>query len=178
MSNTSSFHRTRTNRRLQSGQTLVELCFVLVFWVISLMMILEMIVYMHTFNVLADSAKEGVRYAIVHGANNPQGIASSTTSGAFACSAASCPDLLGPAAPAGTTPGYNSTYGVVKSFAQFSLHDVSAMTVTATYPDGTFKSANQTPGRVQIVVSYTYQPFFFSFLTIPVYAAAEGRIMN
>lgn len=166
----------RTNpaktRHSERGQTLVEFAFVLVFWVIMIIALLEMLLFMHTYNVLADAAKEGVRYAIVHGANNPQGLAPP-------CTVGTCPDLLGPAAPAGTVPGYNSAYGVVKTFAQMSLHDVSAMTVTATYPDGTAATSNKTPNRVQITVSYPYQPFFgLGWPTITVNAAAEGRIMN
>jgi hypothetical protein len=159
-------------RHRERGQTLIEFGFVLVFWVVMIIAILEMFMLLHTYNVLADAAKEGVRYAIVHGANNPQGLAPP-------CTAGTCPDLLGPAAPAGTVPGYNSTYGVVKTFAQMSLHDVSGMTVTATYPDGTAATSNKTPNRVQIVVSYPYQPFFgLGWPTITVNAAAEGRIMN
>lgn len=159
-------------RHRERGQTLIEFAFVLVFWVVMIIAILEMFLFLHTYNVLADAAKEGVRYAIVHGANNPQGLAPP-------CTAGTCPDLLGPAAPAGTVPGYNSTYGVVKTFAQMSLHDVSGMTITATYPDGTAATSNKTPNRVQIVVSYPYQPFFgLGWPTITVNAAAEGRIMN
>ena len=159
-------------RHRERGQTLVEFAFVLVFWVVMIIAMLEMLLFMHTYNVLADAAKEGVRYAIVHGANNPQGLAPPCTTG-------TCPDLMGPAAPAGTVPGYNSTYGVVKTFAQMSLHDVSGMTITATYPDGTAATSNKTPNRVQIIVSYPYEPFFgLGWPTITVNAAAEGRIMN
>jgi Flp pilus assembly protein TadG len=155
-----------------SGQALIEFAFVLVFWVILVVAILEMLLFMHAYNVLADAAKEGVRYAIVHGANNPQGIAPP-------CTAATCPDLLGPAAPGGTVPGYNSSYGVVKTYAQMSLGDVTGMTVTATYPDGTSSTLNKTPNRVQVTVSYPYQPFFgLGWPTVNLNAAAEGRIMN
>jgi len=134
--------------------------------------ILELLLFMHTYNVLADSAKEGVRYAIIHGSHNPQGIAPP-------CTAAACPDLLGPAAPLGTVPGYGSSYGVVKTYAQMSLRDVSTMTVTANYPDGTSSTSNKPPNRVQITVSYPYQPFFgLGWPTVTVNAAAEGRIMN
>jgi len=154
------------------GQALVEFTFVLVFWVILVVGILELLLFMHTYNVLADSAKEGVRYAIIHGSHNPQGIAPP-------CTAAACPDLLGPAAPLGTVPGYGSSYGVVKTYAQMSLRDVSTMTVTANYPDGTSSTSNKPPNRVQITVSYPYQPFFgLGWPTVTVNAAAEGRIMN
>lgn len=153
----------------------MEFTFVLLFWVILIVMILEALIFLHTYNVLADSAKEGVRYAIVHGIHNPQGIAPTATT----CTAATCPDLLGPPAPPGTDAGYNSNYGVVKTYAQYSLHDVSGMTVAATFPDGTTSTETTPPNRVQIAVSYPYQPLFgLGWPTITVYAAAEGRIMN
>lgn len=165
-------HIARSAKKTQRGQALVEFAFVLVFWVIMVVAILEMVLFMHTYNVLADAAKEGVRYAIVHGSHNPQGIAPP-------CTAASCPDLLGPVAPSGTVPGYNNSYGVVKTFAQLSLHDVTGLTVTANYPDGTSTTLNKTPNRVQVTVSYPYHAFFgLGWPTITVYAAAEGRIMN
>jgi Flp pilus assembly protein TadG len=169
----SSTHRHFRNRyQCESGQTLIEFAFVVIFWMIMIIAILEMVLFMHTYNVLADAAKEGVRYAIVHGANNPQGLAPP-------CTVATCPDLLGPAAPAGTVPGYNSTYGVVKTYAGLSMHDVSAMTVTVTYPDGTAATSNKTPNRVQVTVTYPYSPFFgLGWPKVNVYAAAEGRIMN
>jgi len=134
--------------RSDRGQATIEFALVIIFLMI----------------VLADSAKEGVRYAIVHGTNN------STPSGPTC----PCKDIDGPAAPPGTVPGYNSSYGVVKTFAQYSLHDTSGMTVTVTYPAG-----NKTPNLVQVVVAYPYQPFFgLGWPTITVNAAAEGRIIN
>ena len=57
---------------------------------------LEMIVLIYTYNVLADSAKEGVRYAVVHGSRN------STPSGPTC----PCADIDGPAAPTGSYGGY------------------------------------------------------------------------
>jgi len=149
---------------------------------VTVLSIVEMIFFMSTYNVLADSAKEGVRYAIVHGANNTLQMpsAASCTSSSCACP---CPDIDGPPAPPGTTPGYGSGYGVVKTFAQYSMHDVTGtkMTVTVTYLDpGTAKkAANATPNRVQVVVAYPYKPFFgLGWPTVTVNAAAEGRIMN
>ena len=150
--------------RSDRGQATIEFALVIIFLMIVVLSIVEMIFFMNTYNVLADSAKEGVRYAIVHGTNN------STPSGPTC----PCKDIDGPAAPPGTVPGYNSSYGVVKTFAQYSLHDTSGMTVTVTYPAG-----NKTPNLVQVVVAYPYQPFFgLGWPTITVNAAAEGRIMN
>jgi hypothetical protein len=138
---------------------------------VMVLSIIEMIFFMSTYNVLADSAKEGVRYAMVHGKNNSQP------------SGPTCPcvDIDGPAAPPGTNPGYGSGYGVVKTFAQYSLHDVSGtnMTVTVTYPGGDATPANKTPNRVKVVVAYPYKPFFgLGWPTVTVNAAAQGRIMN
>lgn len=152
----------------QKGQALVEFTFVLILWVIMIVGILEMILFMHTYNVLADSAKEGVRYAIVHGTNNSK-----------PCGPGNTLDVTGPPAPSGTFPGYGSNYGVVKTFAQLSLHDTTNMTVTMNYPGGDATPVNKTPNRVQVTVSYPYQPFFgLGWPTVTVNAAAEGRIMN
>jgi hypothetical protein len=158
--------------RSDHGQATIEFALVVILLIVMVLSIIEIIFMMHTYNVLADSAKEGVRYAIVHGANNPQGIAPP-------CTSATCPDLMGPPAPPGTIPGYNSGYGIVKTFAQYSLHSTSGMAVTVTYPGGDATPANSTPNRVQVVVAYPYQPFFgLGWPTITVNAAAEGRIMN
>lgn len=161
--------------RSDRGQALVEFAFIVLFVMFFILGILEMVVFMHTYSVLADSAKEGVRYAIVHGANSS--LASGPT--------CPCADIDGEAAPAGTIPGYGSGYGVVKSFARYSLHDVSGsnMTVTVTYgPADTpaVSPLNKTPNRVQVVVAYPYHPIFgVTWLPgITVNASAEGRIMN
>lgn len=155
------------------GQATIEFALVAILLLVMVFSIVETIFFISTYNVLADSAKEGVRYAIVHGVNNSQ------------ASGPTCPclDIDGPPAPPGTIPGYGSGYGVVRTFAQYSVHDVSGsnMTVTVTYPDpGTAtKAANATPNRVQVVVAYPYKPFFgFGWPTVTVNASAEGRIMN
>jgi Flp pilus assembly protein TadG len=134
------------------GQASVEFVLSVVFLVLFVIGIVELILMVYTYNVLADSAKEGVRYAIVHGSGNT------------AASGPTCP-CAAIDGPAGT--------GVVKTYAQYSFHDTSTMTVTVTYPD----TSNDPPSRVRVVVSYPYQPFFgFGWPTVNVYAAAEGRI--
>ena len=163
-------------KRLRSdrGQATVEFALVVIILFVMVFSIVETIFFVSTYNVLANSAKEGVRYAIVHGANNSQ--ASGPT--------CPCVDIDGPPAPAGTIPGYGSGYGVVKTFAQYSMHDITGtnMTVTVTYgPTDTpaVTPLNKTPNRVQVVVAYPYKPFFgFGWPTVTVNAAAEGRIMN
>ncbi|MGA7924594.1 MAG: TadE family protein, partial [Candidatus Sulfotelmatobacter sp.] len=97
----------KSGLRSDRGQATVEFSLVIIFLIVMVLSILEMVVFMHTYNVLADSAKEGVRYAIVHGANNS--LASGPT--------CPCADIDGPPAPSGTNPGYGSGYGVVKTYA-------------------------------------------------------------
>ena len=157
------------NRRRSRGQATVEFALVIIFLMALVLSLIELVMLIHTYNVLADSAKEGLRYAIVHGNQNSQ--ASGPT--------CPCADIDGPAAPSGTVPGYGSGYGVVKTFAQYSLHDVSGLTVTVSYPDTTNAPANKAPNRVQVKVQYPYQAFFgLGWPTITVNAAAEGRIAN
>ena len=165
-------HRHRGTR----GQAQVEFALVIIFLMILILSMLELLTLMHTYNVLADAAKEGVRYAVVHGANNPQGIT---------CTATSCstPDLTNPPAPPGSFPGFCSAgvtcYGVVTTFAQYSLHDMTGLTVNVTYPDTGNLPLNKAPNRVKVVVTYPYRPWFnLGWLAVTVNAAAEGRIMN
>jgi len=157
-------------RRSARGQAAVEFALVIVLLMVLVLSMLEFIFLMHTYNAIADAAKEGLRYAIVHGSDN------STPSGP----SCPCADIDGPAAPPGTVPGYGSGYGVVKTFAQYSLHDLTGITVTVAYIDNVpLADANKSPNRVQVVVGYPFRPIFgLGWPTVTVNAAAEGRIMN
>jgi len=163
-------------RKNTQGQASVEFVLTALFLMLLVFGIIELMLMIHAYNVLADSAKEGLRYAIVHGSKN------SCPSGP-----SSAPDIDGPAAPPGTDPGCVSTtpstglYGVVKTYAQYSFHDTSAMTVTVDYnPGGNNGAACNDPScLVRITVSYPYQPFFgLGWPTVTLNAAAQGRIMN
>jgi hypothetical protein len=150
-----------------NGQATVEFALTIIFVMIMIIGSLELIVLIYTYNVLADAAKEGVRYAIVHGSRNTMP------------SGPSCPcvDIDGPAAPPGSMGGFASGYGVVKTYGRYSLHDTTLMTVTVTYPDAANPPANQAPNRVRVVVSYVYHPFFgLGWPSVTVNAASEGRI--
>ena len=66
------------------------------------------------------------------------------------------------------------TQAKVKAFASTSMHDVSAITVTVTSPDGTYAP----PNRVRVTVTYTYIPFLPQFITAPtMHSFAEGRMV-
>lgn len=129
------------------GQAQVEFVLSILFVMLLIFGMFEVIMLLYTYNVLADAAKEGVRYAIVRGAD----------------STAPCP---------GCTPSVTS---VVTSWAKASFHDISGMTVTVSYPDG--GGSNAPPNRVQVQVSYPYKPFLnLGWPAVKINAAAEGRI--
>jgi len=147
-------------RRGEAGQAQVEFALTIVFIMVLILSFIEVILFMYTYNVVADSAKEGVRYAIVHGADNTGG-----------CGPASCAAITG-----------NAGTGVVKTYAQYSLHDVKGtkMTVTVDYNPGGNNGAacNKSPCLVRVSVKYPYEWFFgLGWSTVNVYAAAEGRII-
>jgi Flp pilus assembly protein TadG len=61
----------------------------------------------------------------------------------------------------------------VTTYAANSLHDMSAMTVSVTYPDG-----HTIPGRVRVTISYPYLPYLSLLTAAPtMHAYAEGRMV-
>lgn len=62
----------------------------------------------------------------------------------------------------------------VATFAATSLHDVSALSTTVTFPDGNASP----PNRVRVTVSYTYVPWLKGFINTPTMSTyAEGRMI-
>ena len=138
------------------GQAQVEFILSILFVMLCTFGMLELVLLVYTFNVLADSAKEGVRYAIVHGTD------SANCSGPGG-GGVSCTDRSGA-----------NVQATVQKYAQYSFHSASSMTITVTYPD----SSSVPPSRVQVHVSYPYEPFFgMGWPTVTVNAAAAGRIL-
>ena len=151
----------------QAGQAMVEFMLVTVFLLILFVSILQMILLLHAYNTLADAAKEGIRYAVVHGTGNT--------------------NCVGPGLPSATPPvtcsgsPYVSVQTVVTNFAGVSFQSVSTGNVTVDYnPNGANGSACNVPGcLVRVTVSYPYQPLFgLSWPSVTLNAAADGRIMN
>ena len=142
-------------RKNRTGQAQVEFLLSVLFVLIIVVSIVEMVFFMYTYTVLADAAKEGVRYAIVHGCDLGTGTCSGT------CTPA-CTDTTG-----------SKVGDYAKIYLGASLHDVSAMTVNVSYPSGN----SQPTSPVRVEISYPYQPFFgLGWPTVTVRAAAEGRI--
>src|SRR6266403_5672050 len=68
----------------------------------------------------------------------------------------------------------STTQATVKAFATTSMHNVSAISVSVTSPDGTYAP----PNRVRVTVTYIYIPFLPKFITAPtMHAYAEGRMV-
>jgi Flp pilus assembly protein TadG len=138
----------------ESGAMLLE--FSLSIWMLFLVtfLIFEFCMMVYTYSVLSNAAREGVRYAIVHGADSTS--CSGPSSG--------CSD------PSGT-----NVAAQVKSYGSVSFHDLSGMTVTPSWPDGTATPSS----RVVVTISYPY----IAYLTLPGFnpstmqVTAEGRVV-
>lgn len=119
----------------------------MVFWMF------EMCMLTYTYSVLGDAARQGVRYAIVHG----------TDSGNCSGPSTGCPDTAAA-----------NVKSVVTSAAAFSFHDLSKMTVQVNYPD----LESKPPSRVNVIISYTYVPYIkLPGIANSVRLSAQGRII-
>jgi Flp pilus assembly protein TadG len=111
----------------------------------------------YTYASQEDAAREGVRYAIVHGVD------STTCSGPGTGTGSACTDS--------TAANVSSA---VTTFASSFCGNLSSMVVTVTYPDGT-STANS---RVQVAISYTYQSLFhFPGASQHLQVSSQGRIL-
>jgi hypothetical protein len=152
-------------KRDQQGQALVEFALTILFIVLLFVGMLEIILLMYAYNTLADAAKEGVRYAIVHGTGNTQCSGPGLPLGS---PPVTCPDLSGA-----------NVQTVVTNFAGLSMQ--SGSTVVVDYnPNNANGALCNIPGcMVRVSVSKTYQPLFgLGWPSVTLYAAANGRIMN
>jgi Flp pilus assembly protein TadG len=62
----------------------------------------------------------------------------------------------------------------VTSFAQTSLHDVSSISVSVNYPNGTAP-----PNKVTVTVTYTYVPWLSGYISTPtLHTYAEGNMIR
>jgi len=142
----------------ERGQAIVEFALVIGFLVILLVSMLEMSLFLYNYAVLTDAAKEGVRYAIVHGSSTGNSLTGSVESAPWS----TC-----------TTAATGGVLTTVQSYAAASLHNTSGMSVDLCYPDG-----NNNPGSgVQVNVSYPYSPLFLTnWATVTISATSVGRI--
>lgn len=140
----------------ERGQAQVEFALSIMVVLLVVFFAWELLMALYTASVLADAAKEGVRYAIVHGSN------SSLCSGP------------NPSNPCASDPAAAEVVNVVKTYARASLHDISAIDVNVSYPDG----SNDPPNRVSVVITYSYVPYIKVPFTPTLRTKAAGRIVN
>ena len=136
------------------GQSLVEFSVVALLTVIMLLFIVEMGRMLLVYTTVANAARAGVRYAIVHGSTRPAGTTLDSASGP-----ASNPAQI---------------LLVVSNFASAGPLTTSLLVVNVTYP-----GASNAPGQpVNITVVYPYDPLTTYFSkTLRLGSAAQGIIV-
>ena len=141
--------RRRQDHRIRGERGAVQIEFILSFLITIFIMFAmwELVMIVHTMNVLSDAAKEGIRCAVVSGR--------------------SCDTLT-----AGCPFGSDKMKCRVWSFARLSFHDMSGMTITMTPA-----SIPAPGERVRIVVSFPFVPFTALPFNPTIPAAAEGRVV-
>ena len=116
------------------GQALVEFSLVTFMTVVLFLTIVEISRMILVYTTVANAARAGVRYAVVHGSDR-------TGSG-----------TNGPSGPGNNPP---QVVTVIKNFASAGLLNTSALLITVNYPN-----ASNLPGRmVSVTVIYPYDPF-------------------
>ena len=73
----------RASSKRDRGEAMIEFAVSILFILVFMLGMIEIVMLLHTYNTLADSAKEGVRYAIVHGSGNASPSGSTGTAGVF-----------------------------------------------------------------------------------------------
>lgn len=147
------FPRRRRFLSGERGSVMVETAIALLVVMPMVFWILEICMFTYTCSVLGDAARQGVRYAIVHGTDS--GNCSGPTNG--------CADATGA-----------NVSSEVDNAARYCFHDLSNMTIQVVYPDG----SSAPPSRVTVTVHYTYVPYIqLPGIRNSVQMIAEGRII-
>ena len=141
-----------------NGSTQVEFALVTVLLVMVLLGLVEMSRMVLSYNAIADAAKAGARYAMVHGADR-------TGSGVNGASSAT---------------SYSQIQTVAQNYAAAGLLNSSSVTVSVSYPNHSGSVPGNYPGDpVDVTVSYTYSPligYFSSILNKTLSSTSEAII--
>lgn len=146
--------RFQSTGRQRAGQSLVEFTLTAFMTTITLLFIVEAGRMVIVYAAIANAAREGVRYAIVHGSSRSSGSGSTNAAG----------------------PGSNPTQvvSVIDNFAGIAPLTTSRLVVNVTYP-----GSSNAPGQsVNVTVVYPYDPlitFFPSGLRLG--SASQGVIL-
>jgi Flp pilus assembly protein TadG len=157
----------RAHLKNEQGQAAVEFALMTIFLMVLVISFIELVMLVYAYEVVADSAKEGVRYAVVHGAENV------LASGPPGPAAAGTGSGLEPACTV-DSGSVTAVKTAVTNYAGMSGHGIPVGNIKVCYFDGD----NLPTHRVAVAVSYPYQAFFgLGWPTVTVHAAAEGRIV-
>lgn len=139
--------------KAEQGSTLVEFSLIAFMFIIMLLAVVEMGRMLLVYTTVANAARAGARYAIVHGGER-------TGSGSS-----------GPSGPGSVA----QVQAVVQDFASAGLVNTSRLTITVSYPTG----LNTAGSPVSVTVSYPYDPlvsYFNSALSVTMGSTSEGVI--
>jgi len=138
----------------RAGQTMVEFSVVALLTAITLLFVVEIGRTVLVYTTVANAARAGVRYAVVHGSSRATGSTVDSASGP------------------GSNPAQVVT--VVKNFASAGLLTTSRLVVTVTYPGG-----SNAPGQyVTVSAVYPYDPLTTYFSkTLRLGSASQGIII-
>lgn len=140
------------NRSRCKGSSLIEFAVSAFLLVMVLLSIVEFGRMLLVYNAVANAARAGVRYAIVHGGNR-------TGSG-----------VNGPSGP-GANPPEVVTW--VQTIGGTGMLNSAQLTINVTYPDG----SNGTGSRVNVQVTYPYDPLVAYFpVAVNLSSTSEGVI--
>jgi len=178
--------RFQKGREPESGQAMVEFMLVISVIFILFVSMLQTILLLYAYNTLADAAKEGVRYAVVHGTGIGTGLCSGPGTIASVTPAVTCTDSAG-----------SNVVTTVTNFAGVSFQSISstnnqcstptANSVNVCYDPSSANTNNSILGRacsqpgclVRVTVSHTYNPLFgLGWPSVTLNAAAGGIIAN
>jgi Flp pilus assembly protein TadG len=141
------------------GGTLVEFAIVLFLLLSVIFAGLEFDRMLMVYTSVANSARVGVRYAIVHGG---------TRTG-----------TAGTAPASGATDG-SGVVAAVKNWAQIGFLDVDKLTVTVQYPGSAnpLVDPGNSPGsQVVVTVTYPYDPLTFLPVSVNLSSTSRGVIV-
>jgi Flp pilus assembly protein TadG len=153
-----------TRSRARRGATIIEFALVTLLLMIVILASVEFDRMLLVYTAVANSAKAGARYAIVHGADRTGSSGSDPQSG----------------------PGNNpaGVLDTIRRYASAGVLDVGLLTdggcasasstgICVTYPNGT----NTTGSPVAVRVVYPYDPFVALPIRVNLTATAEGIIV-
>lgn len=145
-------------RSARRGQSTIEFLFVAFLLLLVIFAGIEFDRLLFVYTNLADAAKAGARYAIVHGGDNRTGSGASGPSGPTNITVA------GSASPP------SQVVATVQNYV--TGIDPSRLTIFVTYPDGT----NSVGSRVTVAVQYNFDPFTILPLGTTLSATSQGVI--